>query len=60
MKTEKVEKLVGNLHDKKKICYSFRKFKTSIKSWINSWINYELVIKFKQKAWLKLYIYTNT
>ena len=33
MKIEKVEKLVVNLLDKD--CYSHRKFKTSIKSWIS-------------------------
>ena len=34
MKIEKVEKLVTNLHDKT-ACYSHKKFKASVKSWIN-------------------------
>ena len=33
IKTEKVEKLVDNLHDKRE--YSYKKFKASIKSWIS-------------------------
>ena len=35
MKIEKVEKLVANLHDKNELCYSQKKFETSIKSWIS-------------------------
>ena len=31
-KTEKVKKLVANLHEKEKMCYTHKKFKTSIKS----------------------------
>ena len=34
MKIENVEKLVANLHDKTE-CYTHKKFKTSIKSWIS-------------------------
>ena len=34
MKIEKVEKLVAKLHYKKRIWYSHKKFKISIKSWI--------------------------
>ena len=34
MKIEKVEKLVGNLHDKRGYFF-FEKFKASIKSWIS-------------------------
>ena len=33
-KVEKNEKLICNLEDKEKLCYSHRSFKTSIKSWI--------------------------
>ena len=33
MNIEKVKKLVANLHDKNE-CYSNKKFKTSIKSWL--------------------------
>ena len=48
MKTEKVEKLVANLHDRKKICYTHNKCIASTKSWIS--------IEFNQEAWLKSYI----
>ena len=34
MKTEKVKKLVANLHDKTE-CYSHKKLKPTIKSWIS-------------------------
>ena len=34
MKIEKVEKLVANLHNKNE-CYSHKKFKTNLKSWIS-------------------------
>ena len=34
MKIEKVEKLAANFDDKNE-CYSHKKFKTSIKSWIS-------------------------
>ena len=34
-KVEKVEKLIYNIKDKRKICYSHKSFKTSIKSWVN-------------------------
>ena len=33
METEKVEKLAANAHDR--ISYTHKKFKASIKSWIN-------------------------
>ena len=35
IKIEKAEKLIANLHDKKRLYYTHKKFKTSIKSWIN-------------------------
>ena len=35
MKIEKVEKLVTNLHDKTECVIHIKKFKASIKSWIN-------------------------
>ena len=35
MKLEEVEKLVATMHDKKRICYTDKIFKTSIKSRIN-------------------------
>ena len=35
MKNEKVEKLIENLHDKKRICDTHKKFKASTKSWIS-------------------------
>ena len=34
MKIEKIEKLAANLQDKAE-CYSHKKFKASIKSWIS-------------------------
>ena len=34
MRIEKLEKHVVNLHDKKE-CYTHKKFKTNIKSWID-------------------------
>ena len=36
IKIENVEKLEANLHDKKRICYTHEKFKTSIKPWIRT------------------------
>ena len=35
MKIEKIENVVANLHVKKRICQTQKKFKTSIKSWIS-------------------------
>ena len=59
MKIEKIEKLVANLHDKTEYVIHIRNLKQAL--------NHELVlkkvhriIKFKQKAWLKSYIDTNT
>ena len=57
MKTEKVEKLVTNSHDKIEI--RNKKFRASIKSWI-SFEKVHRVITFNQKAWLKSYIDLNT
>ena len=34
VKNENIEKLLANLHYKR-ICYTYKKFKTSIKSWIS-------------------------
>ena len=42
-------KLVANLDDKKRICYSHEKFKTSIESWIIFEKKHRF-IKFNQKA----------
>ena len=59
MKTEKVEKLVANLHDKTEYVIHIRNLKHAL--------NHELVlkkahkvIKFNQNAWLKSYIDINT
>ena len=59
MKTEKVEKLVANLHDKTKYVIHIKNLKQAL--------NHELVlrrvhrvIKFNQNDWLKPYIYMNT
>ena len=35
-KIEKVQKLVANSHNKKRISYTHKKFKTKIKPWINT------------------------
>ena len=35
-KVEKVEKIICSIEDKKKICYSHKSFKTSIKSWVKN------------------------
>ena len=42
-----------------RICYTHKKIKTSIKSWI-SFLKVYRVINFNQKAWLKPYIDMNT
>ena len=58
MKTEKVEKLVAKLQekrikkDRKKICDTNKKYKTSIKSWI-SIEKIHKVTKFNNITWLK-------
>ena len=59
IKLEKIEKLVANLHDKTEYVIHIRNLKQAL--------NHELilkkvhrVIKFNQKAWLKLYIEMNT
>ena len=36
MKINNCNKIVCNLYDKKELCYSYKSFKTSIKSWINT------------------------
>ena len=46
------------MHDKKE-CYTHKKFKTNIKSWI-SFEKVHRIVKFNQKAWLKSYIDMNT
>ena len=56
-KIEKVEKLICSIENKRKICYSHRSFKRIIKSWVKT---KNRVIKFKQKAWLKVYNDMNT
>ena len=48
MKINNCNKIVCNLYDKKKLCYSRKSFKTSIKSWINT-KNLNRVIQFNQK-----------
>ena len=48
-KIEKREQFVAKLHDKKRICYSHNKFKTSIESGISFTKKYR-VIKFNQKS----------
>ena len=41
------------------MCYSYKSFKTSIKSWIKTKMLHR-IIQFKQKSWLKAYIDMNT
>ena len=60
MKTEKIEKVLANLHDKTEYAIHINmKFKTCIKSWI-SFEKVHKVIKFNQNSWLKPYIDMNT
>ena len=58
-KIEKAEKLEDKFHDKKRICYTHNKFKTSIKSWI-SIKKTRRIIKLNQTVWIKSYIDMNT
>ena len=58
MKIEKVEKLAANLQDKAE-CYSHKKFKANIKSWI-SFKKVHKGIRLNQNAWLKPCIDMNT
>ena len=60
MKIEKVEKVVANLHDKKRMCYTQKEFKTSTKAWIIVLKKVHRVIKSDLKAWLQPYIDMNT
>ena len=58
MKTEKVEKLIGNLHDKTEYVIHI----SSLKQALNHRLTLKevhIVIKFYQKAWLKPYIDMN-
>ena len=48
MKFEKIEKLIINLYDKSEYVIQLRNLKQA------------LIVKFKQKAWLKSYIDINT
>ena len=58
MKINYSNKLVCNLYAKK-VCYSHKKLKTNIKSWI-SFEKVHKVIKFNQNAWLYPYFDMNT
>ena len=49
-----IEKVVAKLHDKKRICYRQKKFKTCIKPWISI-----ANCTFNQDAWLTTYIDVN-
>ena len=59
MKIDKCKKLVCNLHNKNKICCTYKIIKTSIKSWIKI-KKIHRIIEFNQEAWLKPYIDMNT
>ena len=57
-KIEKVEKLVANLHDKTEYFIHIRNLEQALKHGLML-NNVYRVIKFKQKVWLKSYIYMN-
>ena len=59
MKMEKIEKLLANLYNKKRTCYTHKKFKTALNHGLVVKKGHR-VIKFNQEAWLKPYIYINT
>ena len=59
MKTEKVEKLVSNLHDKTEYVIHTRNLKQALNHGLVL-KKVHKVIKFNQNAWLKPYIDTNT
>ena len=55
IKTEKVKKLVNNLHDKTKYVIHIRNLKQALNHGLV--LKYlHRIVKFKQKAWLKSYI----
>ena len=58
MKTEKVEKLVANLHDKNEYVKHIRNLKQALNHGLVL-KKVHRVIKFNQKAWLKPYIDMN-
>ena len=58
-KVNKVKKLICDIKEKKKICYSYKSFKTSTKQWIKVKKGHR-IIHFKQKAWLRTYVDMNT
>ena len=59
MKIERVEKLVANLHDKTEYVMRIRNLKKAFNHRLILEKVYRM-IKFNQKAWLKLYIDMNT
>ena len=59
MKTEKVEKLVSNLHDKTEYVIHTRNLKQALNHGLVQ-KKVHKVIKFNQNAWLKPYIVMNT
>ena len=59
MKTEKVEKLVANLHDKTEYVIHTRNLKQALNHGLVQ-KKVHKVIKFNQNAWLKPYIVMNT
>ena len=58
-KVNKCEKRICSKEEQRKICCSYKSFKTNIKSWINT-KKVHRVIKFNQRAWLKPYVNMNT
>ena len=59
MKTEKVEKVVANLHDKTEYVIHIRNLKQALNHGLVQ-KKVHKVIKFNQNAWLKPYIVMNT
>ena len=59
MKIDKCEKLVCNLHDKKKYVVHIRSLKQALDHALKL-KNVHRIIEFNQKAWLKAYIDMNT
>ena len=59
MKTEKVEKLVANLHDKIEYVIHIRNLEQALNHGLVL-TKVHRVIKFNQNGWLKLYVGINT
>ena len=60
MKTEKVKKLVANLHDKTKYVIQIRNLKQALNHGLVFLKKNHRITKFNENSWLKSYIYMNT